>query len=103
MYKNDKIGFLVSKYGGKLISLILQALHEISISDPFTSVKAFDSKILKSLSLNKKGFDLEFEIIHKTKKNYFFFEVPVFFKPRKSNDEKNNIDRRYKMFVFFNF
>ncbi len=73
MYKNDKIGFLVSKYGGKLISLILQALHEISISDPFTSVKAFDSKILKSLSLNKKGFDLEFEILTKLKKKMFLF------------------------------
>ncbi len=88
MYKDDKMGLFISKYGGKLISLVLLAFHEISISDPFTSIKAFDSKLLKSLTLKRKGFDLEFEILTKLKKKCFFFEVPVFFKPRNSKDGK---------------
>ena len=83
IYKNNKISFLLSKYGGKLINLFILGLYNTSISDPFTSIKAFDAKLLKSLSLNRKGFDLEFEILIKLKeKKCFFLEVPVSFKPR---------------------
>jgi len=83
IYKNNKIGFLLSKYGGKLINLFILGLYNTSISDPFTSIKAFDAKLLKSLSLHRKGFDLEFEILIKLKKKKcFFLEVPVSFKPR---------------------
>ena len=89
IYKKDKTNLLLSKYGGKLINLFLFAFHEISISDPFTSIKAFDSKILKSIPLYKKGFDLEFEILTKLKKRKcFFLEVPISFKPRASKDGK---------------
>ena len=89
IYKKDKTNLLLSKYGGKLINLFLFAFHEISISDPFTSIKAFDSKILKSIPLYKKGFDLEFEILTKLKKRKcFFLEVPISFKPRTSKDGK---------------
>jgi hypothetical protein len=89
IYKDNKINLLLNKYGGKLINLFLFAFHEISISDPFTSIKAFDSKLLKSLPLYRKGFDLEFEILTKLKKRKcFFLEVPISFKPRNSKDEK---------------
>ena len=89
IYKKDKTNLLLSKYGGKLINLFLFAFHEISISDPFTSIKAFDSKILKSIPLYKRGFDLEFEILTKLKKRKcFFLEVPVSFKPRTLKDGK---------------
>ena len=89
IYKKNKTNLLLSKYGGKLINLFLYAFHEISISDPFTSIKAFDSKLLKSIPLYKKGFDLEFEILTKLKKRKcFFLEVPVSFKPRTSKDGK---------------
>ena len=83
IYKNNRLGFLLSKYGGKLINLFILGLYNTSISDPFTSIKAFDAKLLKSLSLHRKGFDLEFEILIKLKeKKCFFLEVPVSFKPR---------------------
>ena len=66
-----------------LINLFILALYNKSISDPFTSVKAFDAKLLKSLKLFRKGFDLDFEILVKLqKKKCFFLEVPVNFKPR---------------------
>ena len=43
----------------------------------------FDAKLLKSLQLYRKGFDLDFEIFVKLyRKKCFFLEVPVHFKPR---------------------
>ncbi|SVD30326.1 uncharacterized protein METZ01_LOCUS383180, partial [marine metagenome] len=41
IYKNNKITLLLSKYGGKLINLFILAFYNMSISDPFTSIKAF--------------------------------------------------------------
>ena len=83
IYKNNKITLLLSKYGGKLINLFILAFYNMSISDPFTSIKAFDAKLLKSVQLYRKGFDLDFEIFVKLfRKKCFFLEVPVHFKPR---------------------
>ena len=83
IYKNNKITLLLSKYGGKIINLFIMAFYSKSISDPFTSIKAFDAKLLKSLDLYRKGFDLDFEIFVKLhRKKCFFLEVPVHFKPR---------------------
>jgi len=83
IYKNNTITLLLSKYGGKLINLFILAFYNKSISDPFTSIKAFDAKLLKSLQLYRKGFDLDFEIFVKLhKRKCFFLEVPVYFKPR---------------------
>ena len=83
IYKNNTITLLLSKYGGKLINLFILAFYNMSISDPFTSIKAFDAKLLKSLQLYRKGFDLDFEVFIKLhRKKCFFLEVPVHFKPR---------------------
>ena len=83
IYKNNTITLMLSKYGGKLINLFILAFYNKSISDPFTSIKAFDAKLLKSLHLYRKGFDLDFEIFVKLfRKKCFFLEVPVHFKPR---------------------
>ena len=46
-------------------------------------------KLLKSLTLYRKGFDLDFEILIKLhKKKCFFLEVPVSYKPRTSRQGK---------------
>ena len=83
IYKNNTITLLLSNYGGKLINLFILAFYNMSISDPFTSIKAFDAKLLKSLQLYRKGFDLDFEVVVKLRrKKCFFLEVPVHFKPR---------------------
>ena len=89
IYKNNIITLLLSKYGGKLINIFILAFYNKSISDPFTSIKAFDAKLLKSLTLYRKGFDLDFEILIKLhKKKCFFLEVPVSYKPRTSRQGK---------------
>ena len=83
IYQNNHITKNLSKYGGKLINLVILFLFNKSISDPFTSVKAFDAKMLKELKLKTKGFEMDFEIFVKLyKKKYFFLEVPVKFLPR---------------------
>ena len=89
IYKKDFLGMLLSKYGGKLINLFILAFFNKSISDPFTSLKAFDANLLKKLHLNRKGFDMDFEIFVKLNnaKN-FFLEVPVGFRPRSRNSGK---------------
>lgn len=89
IYKNNSLGMLLSKYGGKIINLFILAFFNKSISDPFTSLKAFDANLLKSLQLKKKGFDMDFEIFVKLNRGKnFFLEVPVKFKPRTGNSKK---------------
>ena len=83
IYKNNFVTLFLSKYGGKLINLFILAFYNRSISDPFTSIKAFDSNTLKSINFTRKGFDLDFEILIKIfKKKIFHLEVPIEFKPR---------------------
>ena len=89
IYKNNKITMLLSKFGGKLINLTILALFNKSISDPFTTVKAFHANLLKSIKLNRKGFELDFEIFIKlTNLKNFFLEVPVQYKPRTKKQGK---------------
>ncbi|MBL61070.1 MAG: hypothetical protein CMI85_02955 [Candidatus Pelagibacter sp.] len=89
IYKNNKLTMLLSKFGGKLINLLILAIFNKSISDPFTTVKAFNANLLKSIKLNRKGFDLDFEIFIKlTNQKNFFLEVPVNFKPRTKKQGK---------------
>ena len=106
IYKNNKITMLLSKFGGKLINLTILALFNKSISDPFTTVKAFDANLLKSIKLNRKGFELDFEIFIKlTKLKNFFLEVPVKFKPRTKKQGKKitSIDGiKCLLYILFN-
>lgn len=89
IYKNNALGMLISKYGGKLINLFILAFYNKSISDPFTTLKAFDADLLKNLKLRKNGFDMDFEIFVKLNRGKnFFLEVPVNFKPRTGPSKK---------------
>ena len=76
IYQNNHTTKILSKYGGKLINLVILFLFNKSISDPFTSVKAFDAKMLKELKLKTKGFEMDFEIFVKLYKKMFFFRSP---------------------------
>ena len=106
IYKNNYLGMLLSKYGGKLINLFILFFFNKSISDPFTSVKAFDANLLKKLTLNQKGFAIDFEIFVKLNKNKnFFLEVPVLFNPRQNNKgKKMTVGQGIKclMYLIFN-
>lgn len=75
--------YALSKYGGMAISILSLLLFNRFVSDPFSTLKAYDASTLRSLHLVGNGVDLETEIIAKLSRyKLFFLEVPVSFYPR---------------------
>jgi 2-phospho-L-lactate transferase/gluconeogenesis factor (CofD/UPF0052 family) len=83
IYNNNYFNYLFSKYGGLLLSVTCLLLYNRYISDPLTSIKAFNGSILRKLKLKSKGFDIDLEITANilTTKN-FILEIPVSYYPR---------------------
>ncbi|MBF0626075.1 MAG: YvcK family protein [Magnetococcales bacterium] len=82
-YGNDRLRARISRYGGWLTSLISLLLYNRYLSDPFSTLKAFDGVLLRSLPLGASGMHLESEIIAALSRNdVFVLEVPVRFRPR---------------------
>jgi glycosyltransferase involved in cell wall biosynthesis len=89
MYGGNWTGYLVSKYGGLLLGVLTLLLYNRSLSDVFSTVKAFDARLLRSLDLKSKGVDLETEVIAKLgRRGTFILEVPVKFRPRRKEEGK---------------
>jgi 2-phospho-L-lactate transferase/gluconeogenesis factor (CofD/UPF0052 family) len=75
--------YLLSKYGGILISILTLLLYNRYVTDSLTSVKAFDAKLLRSLDLKSDGVDLDTEIVAKLSRlRKYILEIPVDFSPR---------------------
>jgi hypothetical protein len=75
--------YLVSRYGGILISVLTLLLYNRYITDTLTSLKAFDAGVLRGLHLRSNGVDLDMEIVAKlSRRRSFILEVPVQFKAR---------------------
>jgi 2-phospho-L-lactate transferase/gluconeogenesis factor (CofD/UPF0052 family) len=89
IYEDSYGLFLVSKYGGMLISIATLLLYNRYISDTLTSLKAFDAELLRSLKLKNNGVDLETEIVAKLcRQGQFIFEIPVEYRPRTRSQGK---------------
>ena len=83
IYGNNWLGYILSKYGGMLLSTTALLLYNRYVADPLTSVKAFDGRLLRSFTLKSSGVDLEMELFAKvSKRQQFILEVPVDYKPR---------------------
>jgi len=93
IYQGKRIQYLVSKYGGMLLSILCLLLYNRYISDPLTTLKAFDARLLKAFKLRSKGVDLDLEILAKLGvMRSFILEVPVEFAPRlKSQGKKTTM------------
>ena len=75
--------YLLSKYGGILISILTLLLYNRYVTDSLTSLKAFDATLLRSLGLESDGVDLDTEIVAKLSRlRKYILEVPVEFTPR---------------------
>jgi 2-phospho-L-lactate transferase/gluconeogenesis factor (CofD/UPF0052 family) len=101
IYNNNFINYLFSKYGGLILSFICLLLYNRYISDPLTSIKAFNGSILRNLKLKSKGFDIDLEITANilTSKN-FILEIPVNYYPRsKIKGKKINLYEGLKCIV----
>jgi len=83
IYENRRVLYLTSKYGGMLLSVLTLLLYNRYVSDVLSSVKAFETHLLRSLDLRSNGIDLETEIVAKlSRKGEYMFELPVDYKPR---------------------
>jgi hypothetical protein len=80
----DKRGlYLVSKYGGIVLSIATLLLYNRYITDVLTSLKTFDAHLLRSLRLKSDGRDLDTEILAKLGSLHeYILEVPVDYSPR---------------------
>ena len=83
IYENNWRLYVMSKYGGILLSVLTLLLYNRYVSDVLTSIKAFDAHLLRSLDLHCNGIDLETEIVAKlSRRREYMFELPVDYKPR---------------------
>jgi 2-phospho-L-lactate transferase/gluconeogenesis factor (CofD/UPF0052 family) len=83
IYGNNWWLYVTSKYGGILLSVLTLILYNRYVTDLLSSVKAYDTHLLRSLGLRSDGIDLESEIVAKlSRKREYMLEVPVDYKPR---------------------
>ena len=89
IYGQDRLGFILSKYGGILISVVSLLIYNRYVTDALSTLKAYDKTVLDRLNLVSNGLSLEGEIIAKlSKRKEFILEVPVAFSPRKRAEGK---------------
>lgn len=93
IYSNNWALYLISKYGGMILSILSWMKFNRFVSDPLTSIKAFDAAFVKGLVFNSKGVEFEIELIQKVSdSNNYILEIPVEFKARtKKQGKKMNI------------
>jgi 2-phospho-L-lactate transferase/gluconeogenesis factor (CofD/UPF0052 family) len=83
IYKGNYLLYLTSKYGGMFVSILGLLLFNRFITDPFSGIKAFDARLLRSLELSSPGFEFETELLARLgQKQQFVLEVPVEYHPR---------------------
>ncbi len=83
--------YLVSKYGGMLLSTATLFLYNRYVTDTLTSVKGFDSRLLRSLNLQSDGMNLDTEIVAKLcRSGHYILEIPVEYKARTKMEGKKS-------------
>ena len=89
IYHNNWRLYLISKYGGILLSVLTLLLYNRYVSDVLTSLKAFDARLLRSLELHSNGVDLETEVVAKlSRRREYMYEIPVDYRPRSREQGK---------------
>jgi len=91
IYGNRRLPYLVSKYGGMLLSTVTLFLYNRYVTDTLTSLKAFDAHTLRSFDLKSNGMDLDTEITSKAcRRGEYILEVPVEYKARTREQGKKS-------------
>lgn len=89
VYKKNYFGYIISKYGGLFVSILMLLFYNRFITDPFSTVKIFNAKIIKNLKINSTGVNYDIEqTIKLIKKNIYIHEHPVKFIGRNFSDGK---------------
>ncbi len=75
--------------GGLILTKISNFLYGINLTDEPTGYKLFETKLLKSLKLESRGFEFCPEVTAKvSKKGILIKEVPISYEPRLKNEGK---------------
>ena len=83
--------YLISKYGGMLLSTATLFLYNRYVTDTLTSIKGFDAKLLRSLNLKSDGMNLDTEIVAKLcRRGNYILEIPVEYKARTKMEGKKS-------------
>jgi 2-phospho-L-lactate transferase/gluconeogenesis factor (CofD/UPF0052 family) len=89
IYPEDSFGYLMGKYGGMVLSAVALFEHNRFVGDPLTGLKAFDRRLLRSLSLESVGLEIESEIIARlAASGEPILEIPIEFHPRGRSEGK---------------
>jgi hypothetical protein len=81
--------YLMSKYGGMLLSMATLFLYNRYVSDPLTCLMAFDAALIRSLGLESDGLGIQTEIVARLcRRNEHILEIPVDYTPRKRAEGK---------------
>jgi glycosyltransferase involved in cell wall biosynthesis len=84
IYGNARGLYLMSKYGGMLLSMATLFLYNRYVSDPLTCLMAFDAALIRSLGLESEGLGIHTEIVARLcRRNEYILEIPVDYTPRK--------------------
>jgi len=87
--KGNLFSFIIGKYGGILVSITSLLLFNRFVTDPFSTLRAYDANLLKEINPIRTGVDMDAEIIAKAcLKGEYIMEIPVNFKPRQRIDGK---------------
>ena len=89
IYRGKTIPYLISKFGGMLLSILCLVLFNRFVTDPLTGVKVFDRRLWEELDLQSDGVELETEIIVRLAKHQtYILEMPVNYRPRLKTEGK---------------
>lgn len=70
--------YLLSKYGGMFLSMATLLLYNRYVTDPLTSLMAFDADTLRSLNLRTNSLGIHTEIIAELcRRDEYILEIPV--------------------------
>jgi 2-phospho-L-lactate transferase/gluconeogenesis factor (CofD/UPF0052 family)/glycosyltransferase involved in cell wall biosynthesis len=89
IYGNKGVRYIISKYGGAMLSIMTLLLYQRFISDPFTSIKGLNARILRNMHFIKNGVDFDMELIAKIiQAGHMILEVPINYKARTIKEGK---------------
>ncbi|MFB0528237.1 MAG: glycosyltransferase family 2 protein [bacterium] len=75
--------------GNKFLTWLINILYRSRITDSYTCYKAFETSVLRNLTLRAKRFEFEAEVTVKLlKKGYGIHEVPISYSPRTLREGK---------------
>ncbi|MBF0143291.1 MAG: YvcK family protein [Magnetococcales bacterium] len=89
VYGGSRIQPLISRVGGFLTSFLCLVLYNRYVSDLYSTIKAFDGNLVRSMRLTARGVGLESEFIAElSRRHLFVLEVPVGYVPRTRSQGK---------------